>query len=328
MLDARIDKIELRRTDIRFPFPPQFASRLKGRRIVALARRAKYLLFQLDGEETLIAHLGMSGSFRIEAATTAIPGSFHRERGKDPKHDHVVLHLDNGSIVTYNDPRRFGFMDLVANKALNSYPRLRGLGVEPLAREFDADRLAKLFAGKRTPLKAGLLDQRRIAGLGNIYACEALFRAGLSPLRPASILSDAHGAPSRAAVQVGRGDPRGPCRGNRGGRIHSARSSPGRRRPGVFSACLCSLRSRRLAVSEAALSRRCRAHHPIRPFDFLLPDLPEIAEELSQVGLSVAKSGLPRYPLPIARPAANVYTPPILGRGRLEDTGDGRLAQR
>ena len=119
MLGARIDKVELRRTDIRFPFPPRFASRLKGRRIVALARRAKYLLFQLDAEETLIAHLGMSGSFRIEAATTTIPGSYHRERGKDPKHDHVVLHLDNGSIVTYNDPRRFGFMDLVADKALD-----------------------------------------------------------------------------------------------------------------------------------------------------------------------------------------------------------------
>ena len=203
MLGARIDKVELRRTDIRFPFPPRFASRLKGRRIVASTRRAKYLFFQLDGEETLIAHLGMSGSFRIEAATTTIPGSFHRERGKDPKHDHVVLHLDNGSIVTYNDPRRFGFMDLVAHKTLTiRIHGLRGLGVEPLAPEFDADRLAKLFSGSRAPLKAALLDQRRIAGLGNIYVCEALFRARISPMRPASILSDARGAPTRAAVAL------------------------------------------------------------------------------------------------------------------------------
>ena len=148
MVGARIEKVELRRKDIRFPFPPRFRERLTGRRIAALGRRAKYLLFRLDDGETLIAHLGMSGSFRVEAAETTTPGGFHHKRSKDPKHDHVVLHLDNGKIVTYNDPRRFGFMDLVASGALETHPRLIGLGEEPLAPEFDARRLAELFAGR------------------------------------------------------------------------------------------------------------------------------------------------------------------------------------
>jgi formamidopyrimidine-DNA glycosylase len=199
MVGARIQKVEMRRKDIRFPFPLHFRERLTGRRIAAVARRAKYLLFQLDGGETLIAHLGMSGSFRIEAAETTTPGAFHHERSKDPKHDHVVLHLDNGRIVTYNDPRRFGFMDLVASETAEAHPRLIGLGEEPLAAKFDAQLLAKLFAGSRSPLKSALLDQKRVAGLGNIYVCESLFRARLSPLRPASNLADAAGNPTRAA---------------------------------------------------------------------------------------------------------------------------------
>jgi formamidopyrimidine-DNA glycosylase len=202
MLGARIEKVELRRADIRFPFPDSFAKRLTGRRIIEVNRRAKYLLFQLDSGETLIAHLGMSGSFRMERTAVSIPGKFHHERSKDPKHDHVVFVLDNGWVVTYNDPRRFGFMDLAPTEALAKHPRLRGLGAEPLAPEFDAHCLAKLFAGSRTSLKAGLLDQKRIAGLGNIYVSEALFRAGLSPSRPASILANARGGPTRAAVAV------------------------------------------------------------------------------------------------------------------------------
>jgi formamidopyrimidine-DNA glycosylase len=202
MLGARIEKVELRRADIRFPFPASFQKRLAGQRIVDMSRRAKYLLFQLDGGETLIAHLGMSGSFRMEKAAVSTPGKFHHERSKDPKHDHVVLVLDNGWVVTYNDPRRFGFMDLAPTETLEQHPRMRGLGAEPLAPEFDAARLAGLFAGSRAPLKSALLDQKRIAGLGNIYVCEALFRAGLAPSRPASILADAHGAPTKAATAV------------------------------------------------------------------------------------------------------------------------------
>src|SRR5271156_1570251 len=157
MRGARIDKVELRRADIRFPFPDSFAKRLTGRRIIEVNRRAKYLLFELDSGETLIAHLGMSGSFRIEKAVVSTPGEFLRERSKDPKHDHVVLTLDNSCVVTYNDPRRFGFMDLATSGALADHPRLSGLGAEPLAPEFDALFLAKLFAGARTSLPAGLL---------------------------------------------------------------------------------------------------------------------------------------------------------------------------
>jgi formamidopyrimidine-DNA glycosylase len=202
MLGARIDKVELRRADIRFPFPSSFQKRLTGQRIVDMGRRAKYLLFQLDGGETLIAHLGMSGSFRMEKTTASTPGKFHHERSKDPKHDHVVLVLDNGWVVTYNDPRRFGFMDLAPTETLAQHPRMRGLGAEPLAPGFDAVRLAELFAGSRAPLKSALLDQKRIAGLGNIYVCEALFRARLAPSRPASILADARGAPTKAGKAV------------------------------------------------------------------------------------------------------------------------------
>lgn len=202
MLGAKIARVELRRADIRFPFPPSFAKRLTGQRIVEMGRRAKYLLFQLDGGETLIAHLGMSGSFRMEKTAASTPGNFHRERSKDPKHDHVVLVLDNGWTVTYNDPRRFGFMDLAPTGTLAQHPRMRGLGAEPLAPDFDAARLAALFKGSRAPLKSALLDQKRISGLGNIYVCEALFRARLAPSRPASILADARGAPTKAATAV------------------------------------------------------------------------------------------------------------------------------
>jgi formamidopyrimidine-DNA glycosylase len=156
----------------------------------------------LDGGETLIAHLGMSGSFRMEKTTASTPGKFHHERSKDPKHDHVVLILDNGWVVTYNDPRRFGLMDLALTETLEQHPRMRGLGAEPLAPEFDAVRLAALFVGSRAPLKSALLDQKRIAGLGNIYVCEALFRARLAPSRPAGILADARGAPTKAAAAI------------------------------------------------------------------------------------------------------------------------------
>ena len=204
MLGARIVKVELRRKDIRFPFPPRFRERLSGRRIVNMDRRAKYLLFELDGGETLIAHLGMSGSFRMEKGEASTPGAFLRARSKDRKHDHVVLVLDSGWTVTYNDPRRFGFMDLASSGALARHPRLCGLGAEPLAPEFDARCLARLFAGSRAPLKSALLDQRRIAGLGNIYVCEALFRARLAPSRPAGVLADARGRATPAATRLAK----------------------------------------------------------------------------------------------------------------------------
>ena len=188
MVGARIERVEMRRPDLRFPFPEQFVERLTGRTILALRRRAKYLLGELDSGETLVMHLGMSGSFRIEEE---LVGEFHHARSKAPAHDHVVFRFAGGARVVYNDPRRFGYMTLVATGALDAHPLFRDLGVEPLGEAFDGPRLAALFAGARTPLKSALLDQRRIAGLGNIYVSEALYRARLSPLREAGSLSPA-----------------------------------------------------------------------------------------------------------------------------------------
>jgi formamidopyrimidine-DNA glycosylase len=186
---ARISSVEARRPDLRFPFPDKFVERLKGRRVEALRRRAKYLLAELDSGETLVMHLGMSGSFRVEGEDA--PGAFHFERSKAPAHDHVVFDFEGGARVVYNDPRRFGYMTLAATDALDEHPLFRDLGIEPLGDAFDAARLSALLAGAKTPLKSALLDQRRIAGLGNIYVCESLHRARLSPLREAGSLPPA-----------------------------------------------------------------------------------------------------------------------------------------
>jgi formamidopyrimidine-DNA glycosylase len=192
LVGAQIVRVELRRKDLRFPFPADFARRLEGRRIDALNRRAKYLIAALDDGAALIAHLGMSGSFRIETGEPI--GDFVHPKGKKPEHDHVVLHLDRARVI-YNDPRRFGFMDLAALDGQESHKFFAGMGVEPLSNAFDAEILAELFRDRRTPLKAALLDQKLIAGLGNIYVCEALHRAGLSPERAAG---DVAAAPAKA----------------------------------------------------------------------------------------------------------------------------------
>ncbi|MBI5264951.1 MAG: bifunctional DNA-formamidopyrimidine glycosylase/DNA-(apurinic or apyrimidinic site) lyase [Bradyrhizobium sp.] len=190
MEGARIIKAEVRRADLRVPFQRDFASRLQGQTVTGLGRRAKYLLADLASGDVLLMHLGMSGSFRVVKADHAkTPGHFHHPRGKDDAHDHVVLHLSSGADVVFNDPRRFGLMKIVARKALDQEPLLRGLGPEPLGNEFDAVMLARACAGKKTSLKAALLDQRVVAGLGNIYVCEALYRARLSPRRLAATLS-------------------------------------------------------------------------------------------------------------------------------------------
>ena len=199
MVGARFAAVEARRGDLRAPFPPRFAERLKGRRVVSLTRRAKYLLAALDSGETLVMHLGMSGSFRIERGEAAVVPRLHHERPKLSAHDHVVFDLDNGARVVFNDPRRFGAMDLVKSEGIEAQPPFAGLGIEPLSAEFDAAKLATLFAGARAPIKTALLDQKRIAGLGNIYVCEALHRARVSPTRPAGILADAKGKPTAAA---------------------------------------------------------------------------------------------------------------------------------
>ncbi|MEO5756109.1 MAG: bifunctional DNA-formamidopyrimidine glycosylase/DNA-(apurinic or apyrimidinic site) lyase [Mesorhizobium sp.] len=190
---ATITRVEARRPDLRFPFPEKFTQRLTGKTIIALGRRAKYLTMELDGGPVLICHLGMSGSFRIEAdESNEMPGVFHHERSKSANHDHVVFHVASSagarSRVIFNDPRRFGFM-LFAEAAPDAHPMLAGLGVEPTGNTLDGPLLAALLKGKRAPLKAALLDQRLIAGLGNIYVSEALWRAGLSPLREAGTVA-------------------------------------------------------------------------------------------------------------------------------------------
>jgi formamidopyrimidine-DNA glycosylase len=200
LIGARFDLVEQRRADLRFPFPPDFAARLTGRRVTALRRRAKYLLADLDDGETLVMHLGMSGSFRIaDSADESTPGLFHNSRGKGGAHDHVVFHLSNGKQITYNDPRRFGFMLLIKSDLLSAHPLFRDVGIEPLGDDLDGAALARLFAGKKAPLKAALLDQRLIAGLGNIYVSEALHRAGLSPRRAAGTLMRKNGTPTASA---------------------------------------------------------------------------------------------------------------------------------
>jgi formamidopyrimidine-DNA glycosylase len=198
MEGATILAAEVRRADLRFPFPERFAERLTGRRIVGLGRRSKYLLADLDGDEVVIMHLGMSGSFRIAraAADGGIVGEFHHERSRDAAHDHVVLSLSSGATVTYNDPRRFGFMLMADRAALAGHSLIAKLGIEPTGNDLSADHLATAFRGKAAPLKAALLDQSIIAGLGNIYVCEALHRAGLSPQRAAGTLVTKGGEPT------------------------------------------------------------------------------------------------------------------------------------
>jgi formamidopyrimidine-DNA glycosylase len=197
MRHARIEHVLLRRKDLRRPFPRAFASRLEGRRIRSVDRRGKYLLVALDSGETLLMHLGMSGSFRIDRNRKQPPST----GATRDRHDHVVFTLSNGVTVTFNDPRRFGVMDLFG-AGLAPARSLAALGPEPLAASFDALEMSRALAGKRSALKVALLDQRVIAGLGNIYASEALHLAGLSPLRRSSTIATAGGHPTPRAVRL------------------------------------------------------------------------------------------------------------------------------
>jgi formamidopyrimidine-DNA glycosylase len=184
-------RVEQRRPDLRFPLPARFGERLEGRTVEALDRRAKYLLARLDDGEVLVMHLGMTGRFAIALANgnTQAPGDFALPQRAIPKHEHIVFHLGDGTAVRYSDTRRFGIMDLIPAATLDSHALFKGLGAEPLSDDFTADWLAARLKGKATPIKAALLDQRVIAGLGNIYVCEALHRAGISPLKLAGIKS-------------------------------------------------------------------------------------------------------------------------------------------
>jgi formamidopyrimidine-DNA glycosylase len=194
MEGALVERVEQRRPNLRFPFPEKFIERLTGRTVTSISRRAKYLTFHFDRDPVLISHLGMSGSFRVDKSGDAeIPGSFHHERSKAAAHDHVIFHLRSPAgepaRVIFNDPRRFGFMLFSDAGVLAEHPMLAGLGVEPTGNSLDGALLNSLLRERRAPLKAALLDQRLIAGLGNIYVCEALWRARLSPRRSAGSIA-------------------------------------------------------------------------------------------------------------------------------------------
>ena len=179
---------DVNRPDLRWPFPDRMAERLTEVTITALRRRSKYILGDLSSGETLILHLGMSGRILISGDPL---GQFHHDHPAPEKHDHVVFHLANGARVTFNDPRRFGAMDLIATPEVESHRLLEKLGPEPLGNAFDETYLVEALEGRRTPIKSALLDQSVVAGLGNIYVCEVLYRAGISPLRKASHISSA-----------------------------------------------------------------------------------------------------------------------------------------
>lgn len=180
MEGRRIESAAVNRPDLRWPFPPRMAERLTGARVLGLRRRSKYILADLSTDETLLVHLGMSGRMLISGAQL---GEFHHDHPAPAKHDHVVLDMEGGARVTFNDARRFGAMDLMATAQVDSHPLLARLGPEPLGNDFHETHLAARLKGRATPIKTALLDQHVIAGLGNIYVCEVLFRAQISPLR-------------------------------------------------------------------------------------------------------------------------------------------------
>jgi formamidopyrimidine-DNA glycosylase len=210
MEGATFLKVEQRRADLRVPFPRGFARRLTGRRVVSVGRRAKYLVIDLDDGTVLVAHLGMSGSFRVESDVgndTGLSDTYYHARTKLSAHDHVVFHMSGtrgrpAVRVVFNDPRRFGLMDLVPRADLDTSRHFKAMGVEPLGNAFDAEYLARLFAGRAAPLKAALMDQRHIAGLGNIYVCEALWLVKLSPDRKAGTLATRAGKPTAKATAL------------------------------------------------------------------------------------------------------------------------------
>lgn len=183
---ARIVNAAVNRPDLRWPFPDNMSKRLTGARVTALRRRSKYILADLDTGETLLVHLGMSGRMTVSGDPL---GQFHHEHPTPEKHDHVVLDTDNGARITFNDARRFGAMDLMDTATQDTHWLLREIGPEPLGNDFNEAHLIAAFTGKRSPVKSVLLDQKVVAGLGNIYVCEALFRSGISPLRHAGRIS-------------------------------------------------------------------------------------------------------------------------------------------
>ena len=209
MVGRAFARVEARRPDLRFPLPERMAERLQGRILEHLGRRSKYLIGRVSGGDVLIMHLGMSGRFTIGGVQ---PGQFVHETGSDPKHDHVVFEMSKAKglrgtaaearRIVYNDPRRFGFMVMVPEGEFEAHALIRDLGPEPLGNGLTAQYLAERAAGRKVDLKAFLMDQKTVAGLGNIYVAEALFRAGLSPNRAASSLADRRGLPTARAERL------------------------------------------------------------------------------------------------------------------------------
>ncbi len=187
-MDGEIIKsVDVNRPDLRWPFPDKMKQRLDGQRIRGLRRRSKYILVDLDSGETLIIHLGMSGRMQVSGIEVA---GFYREHSPAEKHDHVVFHMQNGARVTFNDPRRFGAMDIGDTATLENHKLLRVIGPEPFGNEFNETYLIEMLKTKTAPIKSALLDQRIVAGLGNIYVCEVLFRTGISPKKPAKSIGE------------------------------------------------------------------------------------------------------------------------------------------
>ncbi len=236
MEGARFDKVDVRRADLRWPLAKDFRQRLEGSTVAGIGRRAKYLLVDLSSGDVLLMHLGMSGSFHVfdsrqprpevratrgreprrtppfEGDLRSLPrgegpglGNYYHERAQHAAHDHVVFHMSSGAIVSFNDPRRFGSMKIVPRRDLDAEPLLNRLGPEPLGNAFDAAMLARACKGKKTSLKAALSDQRVVAGLGNIYVCEALHRARLSPKRKTSTIAAKNGVPNERAERLVEG---------------------------------------------------------------------------------------------------------------------------
>jgi len=207
MEGGRIVRVEVNRPNLRFPFPKNFAARLEGKIVVSVGRRAKYLTVYLDNDEILVMHLGMSGSFHVQQITDENKSldKLHHERDRLVAHDHVVFHLegpiDNHRII-YNDPRRFGFMELIAKEQFATHKLLVNLGIEPTGNSLDGARIAQLFDARKSPLKSALLDQKLIAGLGNIYVCEALWQSSLSPLRIAGTISSSRASSKQKATAL------------------------------------------------------------------------------------------------------------------------------
>jgi len=188
MEGAVISQAQVNRPDLRWPFPDRMAERLSGQRVLRLRRRSKYILADLSSGETLLIHLGMSGRMQVSGDPL---GQFVHTHPAPEKHDHVVLSMDNGARITFNDPRRFGAMDLLDTDTAEQHKLLSAIGPEPLGNDFNESYLIKAFAGRNSPVKSALLDQKIVAGLGNIYVCEVLFRAGIHPKRKVGQISAA-----------------------------------------------------------------------------------------------------------------------------------------